>query len=188
LETTEFKLNLGAGLDVKNGFINHDIIKLDGIDQVHNLNTFPWPWKDSSIDYVLAKDVIEHLDEFILVMEELHRIVRPGGRIRLSVPYWNSSSAKIDPTHKRGFHEKTFHFFDPHSPLCQERHYYSTARFLIKEEVFVISPFAPYFQIPGLRMIRIKGRWAKRICGLLGNLFSNLILDLEIELEKYKND
>lgn len=173
--TSNVKLNIGAGSDIRKNYINHDITILDGIDIVHDLNVYPWPWKDSSLEEVVMKDVVEHLDNFMKAMEELYRIMKPGGVVKVSVPYWNSSFAHIDPTHRRGFHEHTFKFFDPDSIYCQERHYYTHARFKIIKEVFVISPFSPYIQIPGLRLVRIRNKYFKKVVGLLGNMFSNFI-------------
>jgi SAM-dependent methyltransferase len=178
------KLNIGAGTDVRQNYVNHDIFQLDGINVVHDLNVYPWPWKDSTFAEIVASDVIEHLNDFMKAMEEIYRILKPCGMVKLSVPYWNSVSAHGDPTHRRGFHELTFRFFDPDSPLCKERHYYTPVRFNVTKEVFVISPFAPYFQLPGLKLIKIEGKIAKRIIGFLGNTFSNVILDLELELTK----
>ena len=97
------KINLGAGTDIRDNFINHDISQIENIDLVHDLNIHPWPWKDDTIDEILALDVLEHLDDFIKNMEEVYRILNKNGKILLKVPYWNSSSAYIDPTHKRGF-------------------------------------------------------------------------------------
>ena len=51
-------LNLGAGSDVKAGYINHDIVFLPGIDVVHNLNEYPWPWDNNSIDEIQAVDLL----------------------------------------------------------------------------------------------------------------------------------
>jgi len=180
------KLNLGAGNDILEGYINHDISNLTGIDTVHDLNDYPWPWENSCCDEIIANDVIEHLDNFMFFMEEAHRILVNNGVLKISVPYWNSVSAHADPTHKRGFHELTFRFFDPESYLCKERHYYTNARFNIVNESFIISPFAPYFQIPGLKLIEVNRKISKRILGLLGNLFSNIILDLRLELKSIK--
>jgi hypothetical protein len=115
----------------------------------------------------------------------LHRIIAPNGKLKLSVPYWNSTSRYIDPTHKMGFHEDTFKFFDPSSAYCQERYYYTNARFSIEKETFVLAPFRPYFWIPKLPLIYINNKILKRIFGFIGNvLISNLILDLNIEMKK----
>ena len=48
------KLNIGAGHDIYDGWINHDIAALPGIDVVHDLNLTPWPWNDESMDEVVA--------------------------------------------------------------------------------------------------------------------------------------
>ena len=178
------KINLGAGSDIQDGYINHDITKLEGIDITHDLNQFPWPWDDNSISEIVAKDVIEHLDDFMKVMEELHRVLKVGGLIRLKVPYWNSVSRHADPTHKRGFHELTFQFFDPNSVYCKQRHYYTKARFYVNEESFILAPFHPYFAIPGVKEIKVHRPLSKRFIGLIGNMISNLILDLDVVLEK----
>jgi SAM-dependent methyltransferase len=183
--TGGIKLNIGAGTDVQSGWINHDVAPLPGIDVVHDLNLRPWPWADGSADEIKIYDVLEHLDQFIPAMEEISRILRPGGICRVSVPYWNSWCAAADPTHKRAFHETTFHFFDPASPYCRSRPYYSTARFSIVEEVFILVPFNPYLLIPGVGEISIKGRLGKKLIGLLGNYFiSSLIQDLRVTLRK----
>ena len=182
--TNRVKLNLGAGNDILSGYVNHDITQLKDIDIVHDLNIYPWPWEDDSCDEVLMKDVLEHLDNFIMAMQEIHRILKPGGSLVASVPYWNSANANIDPTHRKGFHEHTFHFFDPSKSYCQERPYYTYARFFIEKEAFVISPFVPYFQMPFLKLVRIENKFAKKIVGIIGNLFSNIILDLNLILKK----
>ncbi len=102
----------------------------------------------------------------------------------MKVPYWNGWARHADPTHKRGFHELTFRFFDPDSPYCKERHYYTTARFHVARETFVLAPLSPYFHIPFVSEIRICHPFLKRICGLVGNTLCNVILDLELELIK----
>ena len=35
------KVNLGAGSDIRPGWINHDLVKLQGIDVTHDLNVMP---------------------------------------------------------------------------------------------------------------------------------------------------
>ncbi len=182
------KINLGAGNDIRDGYINHDITTLRGIDVVHDLNVFPWPWDDGSISEIVAMDVIEHLDDFVRVMEELYRVLKLGGLLKIKVPYWNSVSRHADPTHKRGFHELTFRFFDPASVYCKERYYYTQARFHVNKEMFILAPFHPYFAVPWVKEIKVQGRFAKRFVGFIGNMISNLILDLDLVLEKTLSD
>lgn len=184
-ETKGLKLNIGAGTDILPGWINHDVATLPNIDCVHDLNVRPWPWESGSVSEIKIYDVLEHLDDLIPSLEEIWRILEPGGICRVSVPYWNSWCAAADPTHRRAFHEITFQFFDPASPYCQTRPYYSTARFSIVEEEFILVPFNPYFLLPGVGEFAVRRRVAKRIIGLIGNYFiSNLIQDLRVVLRK----
>lgn len=48
------KLNLGCGTDIRKGWINLDIAKLDGIDVIHDVNNVPLPFEDNTFDYVLC--------------------------------------------------------------------------------------------------------------------------------------
>jgi SAM-dependent methyltransferase len=115
------KLNLGCGLDIYPGWINLDRAALPGVDVVHDLEKLPLPFADDSLDYVLAKDVLEHVD-YILLLRDLHRVLRHGGTLEIRVPHFTSADNFIDPTHKSRFSIRTFDFFVAGSPLA--RHYY----------------------------------------------------------------
>jgi len=176
------KLNLGAGKDIRSGYLNHDIADLPGIDSIHDLNKYPWPWEQNSFDQIIAMDILEHLGNFVNAMEELHRILKPGGKVIIRVPYWNHSCAYIDPTHKRGFHEQTFHFFDLDSPYYKERGYYSKAVFRMIDEILILNPGYPY--IPIIGDVHIRGRWFKKGIGWIGSHFSNVISDVQVVMKK----
>ena len=179
------KLNIGAGSDIRADFINHDIAQLEGIDVVHDLNIFPWPWQNESVEEIVMNDVVEHLIEFTKTMEELHRILTPGGVARIRVPHMGSWSFYADPTHKRAFVEATFLFFDPRSEFCKERFYYSDARFHVENVSFVCAPFIPFFTIPGIGAFRVKAKLLRNIIGLIDHyFFRNLIQDIELDLIK----
>lgn len=71
------KISLGAGMEPEKGkgWINVDLLDLPGIDVVHNLMEFPWPFQSDSADYIKAKDLIEHLDHYVLAQDcelEMH--------------------------------------------------------------------------------------------------------------------
>ena len=110
----EIKLNLGCGKRIKKGWINVDIAKIDGIDIVHDLNKFPYPFNDCSVDYILLDNVLEHLDNPLAVMNECYRILKNGGKIKINVPHFKYRAAFTDPEHKHFFTEDTFkHFANP---------------------------------------------------------------------------
>lgn len=178
---TKVRLNIGAGNDSRDGYINHDFVKLPGIDITHDLNKYPWPWGDNSADKIIIMDVLEHLNDFVLAMEEIYRILKPDGIVLIRVPYWNHSCAYIDPTHKRGFHEQTFDFFDIESKIYSQRSYYTRARFRVVSKTFTLTPGYPYTKIP---CIYIRNRFLSGVIGWFGNHVGNIISDVQVEMQK----
>ena len=105
-------LNLGCGNRPLLGAHNHDRRKhAPFVDTAHDLNQVPWPWPDGTFERVVAEDVLEHLDDVVGFMDEAHRILKPGGLLRVRVPHYRSENAAIDPTHRRGFHPRSLEFF-----------------------------------------------------------------------------
>ncbi len=56
-------------------------------DLVHADATRP-PFRSASLDLVCALDILEHLDDDTHALDEIHRILKPGGALFLSVPAW----------------------------------------------------------------------------------------------------
>src|SRR5262249_17278663 len=107
-------LNLGCGLRPLAGAHNHDRTRHHAfVDTAWDLNRQPWTWADGSFGRIVAEDVLEHLDDVVGFMDECHRILRPGGLLRLRVPHWQAENTWIDPTHRRGFHPRSLEFFTP---------------------------------------------------------------------------
>jgi SAM-dependent methyltransferase len=46
------------------------------------------PFPDGSFDKVIAAEVLEHIPDDATAMAEIARVVRPGGRIAVTVPRW----------------------------------------------------------------------------------------------------
>jgi len=126
-------LNLGAGKLIRGDAINHDQVKhSDKIDIVWDLNNLPWPWKDEQFELVIARAVLEHLDVDLLAsMNEIWRVMKPGGKAFVKLPYWNHDRTWEDPTHRRGYAPKVFNFFDPSTKYGQLYGFYTPHKWKI---------------------------------------------------------
>lgn len=128
-------LDLGCGKRKRPGSIGIDMNPRSAADICHDLNVFPYPLADSSFDEIFLDNVLEHLDNVMAVMEEVHRIIVPDGIVHVIVPYFRSRWAFVDPTHRHFFTVDSFSYFDPSHVICH-RYDYTLARFSIESIAF----------------------------------------------------
>ena len=106
------KLNIGCGFNKLDGYLNVDQFPECAPDVLWNLEQTPWPFEESSVDEMVAHHVLEHLGQetkvFFAVMQELYRLMRHDGLIRITVPHPNHPTFQSDPTHVRAFTYETF--------------------------------------------------------------------------------
>lgn len=111
------KIDLGCGRRKADGFIGIDKVQIvDGkgvsiVDVVMDVSKDPLPYEDGTVDEILADSVLEHVDNFLFVINECYRVLKPGGILRGTVPVCGSKSHWKDPTHQRCFIEETFSYF-----------------------------------------------------------------------------
>lgn len=94
------RLDLGCGKRPQEGY--------EGVDsrdfgQQHKVDlTKPWPWKDNSVEAVHCSHFVEHLTgpERIHFVNELYRVLIPGGKAQIVTPHWASMRAYGDLTHQ----------------------------------------------------------------------------------------
>jgi hypothetical protein len=74
----------------------------------------------------LAWNVFEHLHLMPAEwLRECHRMLQPGGCLKLRVPMFGTPWHLMDPTHVRGFHPLNFDYFIQGRELHQKYgHYY----------------------------------------------------------------
>jgi SAM-dependent methyltransferase len=130
------RLNLGSGRRYDPTAVNLDVTPDTNPDVVHDLNRFPWPFDDDRFDEVTMRDVLEHLDDSVRVMEEIYRICRPDGVAHIIVPHFSSNGAFTDPTHKRFFALASFDYFAADHP----NNFYTWARFRREQGRLVFRP------------------------------------------------
>jgi SAM-dependent methyltransferase len=68
---------------------------------------YPLPFADSRVDGVFTVHVLEHLPDYLPLVAECHRILRPGGVLHVMAPWWRHVNAVADPTHIRFFDAQT---------------------------------------------------------------------------------
>lgn len=97
------KLNVGCGRDIRKEWVNLDSIKFEGIDVIHNLDKFPYPFEDNIFDEIWAQQIIEHLDHPQEFVKELWRISKPGAKVVIGTVHFSSPCVWGDITHKRPY-------------------------------------------------------------------------------------
>jgi predicted SAM-dependent methyltransferase len=80
------KVHLGSGELPREGWVNVDLLGVP-VDVAWNLNR-PLPFPDGSVDVVFHEHLLEHLtmDRGLALIEDCHRILAPGGVLRIAVP------------------------------------------------------------------------------------------------------
>jgi SAM-dependent methyltransferase len=121
-ETTA--LDLGCGEKPKNFFQASNVYGIDLCDDLANnvvkadLVISEIPFADESFNFVTAHDFIEHIPRviytperrtpFIELMNEIWRVLRPGGKFLSQTPAFPQAAAFVDPTHVNIITEQTF--------------------------------------------------------------------------------
>lgn len=115
------RLNLGSGTQTLPGYCNVDLVALPGVDVVHDLDLYPWPFDDTEVKEIIAQDVFEHVDDPVGFMTECHRVLETGGTLLIKSPHWLHQDAYTDPTHRRFCTEFTWDYWIKGTTLY-ERH------------------------------------------------------------------
>lgn len=124
------KINIGCGTDIKSEYINIDTRKLHGVDVVCDAAYLPF--KNNVFEAAYCNHVLEHTDDLNQVMEEIHGVLKSGGRVYGTVPYFTSHYAVQDPTHRRFISYFTFSHF-AEDPRAIKAIKYSKATFIIRK-------------------------------------------------------
>jgi SAM-dependent methyltransferase len=79
-------LNIGSGNSPRqDGVVNVDMMDYENVDIVCDIHHLPF--KDNSVDAVMSLAVLEHVREPAIVLKEVHRVLKPGGRVFSVIPF-----------------------------------------------------------------------------------------------------
>jgi SAM-dependent methyltransferase len=158
-ENSKVSLDFGCGANKQKGFIGMDARDLEGVDIVHNIEVFPWPFPDDTFSTILGSHIVEHIkpEYTIALFNELWRVMKVGGQLVLSMPYAGSPGYWQDPTHCSGYNEATFQYYDPAWPLWN----------IYKPKPWKIEPGFPVWQVTGNMEVMMEKRPIENIDELL---------------------
>jgi len=179
-------LVIGSGND-KKAYEGH-VVRLDkdlyeyadGEFVQHDPEETPLPFEDDQFDAIIASHVLEHIRNLCPLMDELHRILKPDGVLRIWIPYYKHSAAFKDPTHVRYFTPSTFGYF------TYSRNYNVVNRFW-KVKLVKKIPLTAYYNFSrGGRFLRNRSV-RKIVYTLLRPVFHFVTRDLYAELTPVKD-
>ncbi|MFA6450435.1 MAG: class I SAM-dependent methyltransferase [bacterium] len=153
-------LDIGCGLLKEHGAIGIDRVAAVNPDVVHDLDVFPYPFEDNTFDRMIMRHVVEHLSDIVKLMEELHRIGKPGAVVDIVTPHFSSSNSWTDPTHKQHLGFYSFDFFAAGDGMID---FYTQCRFEVVEKKLDFLNRYKYLGI-GLFANKFPRTWEKYYC------------------------
>jgi SAM-dependent methyltransferase len=120
-------LDLGCGPRKYPGAIGADRNPHTAADVLCDFDRGFLPFADDSFDQVRAVHLVEHVAEIVRLIEEMHRVARPGGLLLIVTPHYTDASSFTDPTHRWHLNSFSFRVFYP-GGIHGEDHWYSRVR------------------------------------------------------------
>ncbi len=106
------RIDIGSGSLVQPGYTGIDIIQLPGVSIVRDVDKHGLPFSDSTISHVYTAHFLEHTNNLVFVMNEIHRVCCHDAIVDINVPTLMGPYAAADPTHRRLFNARTFSYFE----------------------------------------------------------------------------
>ena len=101
------RLGTVTGLEISD--VSFERARERGVGEVVRGSITEAPLPDARFDVAVCLDVIEHIEDDLRALRELHRVVRPGGTLLVTVPayQWLWSEHDVINHHKRRYTRKT---------------------------------------------------------------------------------
>ena len=123
-------LDVGCGRYKLPSAIGVDRYQWQGVDVVHDLDRYPWPFANDVFDRVVCRHSLAHLSSVVSAMEELYRLSRPGGIIEILTPHFSSDNAFTDVTTRSFFGFRSMDYFCEDRPM---KYRYGRCNFRLQE-------------------------------------------------------
>lgn len=150
------------GVDIRDGLTAPGVERIVAAD----LTMQPIPFEANFFDSVSAYDFLEHVPRvvprleptpfpFVNLMNEIWRVLRPGGRFYAVTPVYPHEKVFRDPTHVNVLTMKTHRYFT--QPYLQGRMYgfNGTFRLIRQDRIHLRGHYEPYPASIGRRLLRL---------------------------------
>jgi SAM-dependent methyltransferase len=134
-------LDVGCGRAKVAGSVGIDIAVASDADVRHDLGVFPYPVEDNRFDVIFCRNVIEHVPDVVRLMEEIHRMGKPGADVFITTPHFSSVYSYQDPTHVRHLSMESLDYFTRDT---KHSNFYSSCRFEITERALDFGKSIPF--------------------------------------------
>jgi SAM-dependent methyltransferase len=152
--TSKKILDVGCGWNKMPGAIGMDANPKTHADVIHDLGDIPYPFADDEFDEIVSLHVIEHVPDVMAFVTELHRIAKPGGRIKIVTPHYTNPDWPADPTHRNHLNSYSFQYFTEKRQLFP---FYTDVRL---EPIRIYVSLANLWRALGLEFIvNLDQRW-----------------------------
>ena len=94
-------LDLGCGRHKVPGALGVDRNPGSQADVLGDLDSKRLPFRDGLFDEVHLNHVIEHLQDVVAVMAEIHRVCKSGAAVTVRTPHFSSIHSYTDPGHRQ---------------------------------------------------------------------------------------
>ena len=105
------RIDIGSGVKPRAGFYGLDQIDAAGVDIVADLNQPLSLLPDNCAEHVFSSHALEHVERLLPLMDEIYRVMRPGGLLEVIAPHFSNPYYYSDPTHVRFFGLYTMSYF-----------------------------------------------------------------------------
>ena len=111
------RLDIGSGAASRDGWVSIDNRAHPAVSLPYDLECYPWPLDDESVLQAFAGHVVARVNParfgFIAFMNEVHRLLVPGGELQIITYYGTNARYQGDPCACNPVTEVTMYHFDP---------------------------------------------------------------------------
>lgn len=124
-----------------------DAIDFPSVDIVGNAHEVLRAMPPGVADLISSSHFLEHVDDLPRMLEDMVRVLRPGGKLEVTVPHFSHPYFYSDPTHKVPFGLYTFSYLTAANPFRRTVPGYVSRSDLVLESADLIFKSTPPFYV-----------------------------------------